>query len=170
MLQERRASPVIERRMVRFSRSMKAVCIRLVRPAAQGGLIGLRCAQADMGVNFHEPFAAVFLDDLGVKQLQIHGPGAAACIGGLYPGAEVGRQRVKVERQAVTGKHRPTLWGQALSDIMDELMSEVLSARAEGEGGDQLGAGVTGDPQPGSFGLASYLEPQLVELQMGQMQ
>ncbi len=34
----------------------------------------------------------------------------------------------------------------AVPNLMDQLMGEGLSARAEGKGGDQLGAAVTRDP------------------------
>ncbi len=76
------------------------------------------------------------------------------------------RQRVIVERQAITGKDRQTTRGQALGDVMNQLMSEVLSPRAEGEGGDQLGGGVAGDPQPFGFNMAIKFQTNFIELDM----
>ena len=58
----------------------------------------------------------------------------------------MGGERVEVEGQAITGKDRPTTSGQSFGGVVDELMSERLGARAEGEGRDPLGAGVRGDP------------------------
>jgi hypothetical protein len=76
----------------------------------------------------------------------------------------MGRERVEVEGQAITGEHRQTTWDQALGDVMNELMSELLGSRADGESGDELGAGVGGDPEP--FGLSRAVEFQtdLIEL------
>ncbi len=58
----------------------------------------------------------------------------------------MGGERVEVEGQAITGEDRQTTSGQAFGGGVDELMSERLGARAEGEGRDELGPGVGGDP------------------------
>jgi len=53
---------------------------------------------------------------------------------------------------------------------MHQLMRQGLSARAQREGGDALGARVTGKPQPGRFGRAAELEAQFIQLHMGELQ
>ena len=53
---------------------------------------------------------------------------------------------------------------------MHQLMRQGLGAWAEGESRDELGAGVTGDPQPGDLGRPVQLEAELVELDVSQVQ
>jgi hypothetical protein len=45
-----------------------------------------------------QPAAAAVLDDLGIEQPGIDGPVAPALVGGLYPLAEMGGQRVEIQR------------------------------------------------------------------------
>ncbi len=99
--------------------------------------------------------AGVAFDDLGIEPLSVDGPGAATLTGCLSPCSERGGPGLAVERQAIAGKDGDTAGCQALSDLVDPLRGHGLGARAEGESRDDLGAGVTGDPQPGDFGRPS---------------
>jgi hypothetical protein len=47
---------------------------------------------------------------------------------------------------------------------VDELMGELLGARAEGEGWDQFGVGVRDDPEPFGFGRAIEFQTNFIEL------
>jgi hypothetical protein len=49
-------------------------------------------------------------------------------------------------------------------------MGEGLRPRSECKGWDQLGACVTGDPQPSSFDRSPYLDPQFIELDVGEVE
>jgi len=57
-----------------------------------------------------------------------------------------------------------------LGDFVHKLVSHSLGARAQGESGDDLGASVARDPQPGRFGGAAQFQAQFVELDMGELQ
>ncbi len=72
--------------------------------------IGL--AQEDVAPDLGDMMSAVAFDDLSIEQAWVDAPGAAAFVGGLHPGAEMSRQRIEVERQAITGKHRQTIRGK----------------------------------------------------------
>lgn len=76
----------------------------------------------------------------------------------------MGGERVEIEGQAIAGKDGQTIGGQALGDVMHQLMGEFLGARAEGEGGDQFGAGVGGDPEPFGLGRAIEFQTNFIEL------
>lgn len=115
---------------------------------------------ADVG----DAVATVTFDDLGIEEARIDAPRAAVFVGGLHPRPEMGRQGVEVESQAITGEHRQTTWGQAFGDVVNELMGEPLGARAEGEGWNELGAGVGGDPEPFGFCHAVEFQTDLIEL------
>jgi hypothetical protein len=121
-------------------------------------------SKKNLAADVSDAVPAVAFDDLGIEQAGIDAPGAAAFIGGVYPGSEMGRQGIEVERQAIAGENRQTTWGQALSDVVDELMGELLGARAEGEGWDQFGAGVGGDPKPFGLGRTIEFRTNLIEL------
>jgi hypothetical protein len=129
----------------------------------------IELTEQDLTMDLSDAVAAVTFDDLSIEQARVDTPGAAAFIGGLHPSPEMGRERIKVERQAIAGENGQTVLGQALGDVMDQLMGERLGAWAEGEGGDQLGAGVARDPEPGGFGGGVELQAKFIKLDMGQM-
>ena len=91
---------------------------------------GIRLTEQDVAADVGDAVPAVTLDDLGIQPARVDTPGAAAFIGGLHPGPEMGRECIDVERQAIAGENRPAVRGQALGDIMDQLMREGLGARA----------------------------------------
>ena len=80
----------------------------------------------------------------------------------------MGREGVEVERQAIARKHRQRIGGEALGDMMNQLVSEILSPRAEGKCRDDAyaGAGIAGDPQPFGFGRAIEFQANFIELDM----
>jgi len=129
----------------------------------------VRLTEQDVAADLGDAVAAVTFDDLAIEQAGIDAPGAAAFIGGLHPGSEMGRERIEVERQAITGEDGQTIWGQTLGDLMDQLMSEILSARAKGKGRDKLRTGIAGDPEPFGLSRAIEFQAELIELDMGQM-
>jgi hypothetical protein len=53
----------------------------------------------------------------------------------------MGREGVEVERQAIARKHWQRIGDEAHGDMMNQLVSEILSPRAEGKCRDELGAG-----------------------------
>jgi len=76
---------------------------------------------------------------------------------GLLPVPEMGGERIVVQRQAIAGENGEFAGSQAADQLMNELIGQGLSAWAQHESWDQLGASVAGDPQPGSFGSAAEL-------------
>lgn len=54
-----------------------------------------------------------------------------------------------------------------MGEVVDQLVRQGLGAWAEAKGGDELGAGVAGDPEPGRFHLPSQPDPEFIELDMG---
>ncbi len=63
-----------------------------------------------------------------------------------------------------------TIVPEAKRSGMYEWMGQGLGARAQGEGGDELGDCVTSDPEPGGCGRGVNLQTPFVELHMRQMQ
>jgi hypothetical protein len=55
-------------------------------------------------------------------------------------------------------------------NVVHRLMGQGLAAGSQGESGDELRAGVAGDPQPGRLGCAVQLHAQLIELYMRQLE
>jgi hypothetical protein len=71
--------------------------------------------------------------------------------------------RTEYQPRRVTGKTQP-LAPKTLRNIVDELMSEFLSAGAKGKGGDELGARIRGDPEPLGLGGAIEFQADFIEL------
>jgi hypothetical protein len=51
-----------------------------------------------------------------------------------------------------------------------QLMGECLCTRTESKRWDDLAAGITGDPQPSNIHLSADLEPEFIELDIGQLE
>ena len=133
------------------------------------GLKGFGRSPVYLVANFHKVLASILLDHLCLEAAPVDGPGAAPRNSMLNPGPEMRRQGVEVAGQAIARKDGHTTGRQSLNHLMDQLMGEGLGARTEGQGGDQLSARVTGDPEPAGIELAMPLERQFIELQMRQM-
>src|SRR5215470_11534147 len=87
---------------------------------------------------------------LAVDQSRCHLPLAhvAPSANHLEPLTKVGRERIKVEIEPVTGKERQAARGQALSESVDEDMRHVLRAGTELKHRKNLGERIDGQPEP----------------------
>ena len=89
---------------------------------------------------------------------------------GLEPVTEVSGEGIEIEFETVTAKGRDVRLGEGLAQLMDQVVSQFLSAWAEGERWDELGRGLQGHPQPQVvIGLTGCGE-QLVELDVSESQ
>ena len=64
------------------------------------------------------------------------------------PLSKMGRQRIKVQVEAITGEERETARSQDLSQSMDDRMCHVLCAGTKVEDRNDLCEGIDGQPEP----------------------
>ena len=108
--------------------------------------------------------------DLGIEQTRSGSPDGFGLSGLLKPLTEVGGEGVEVEVEAITTEHWYVRRCQRLTDLMDEVMGQVLGARTECEGRDELGLGIEGDPQPQVVSGLSGSGEEFVELGVSEVQ
>jgi hypothetical protein len=87
---------------------------------------------------------------LAVDQSRSHLPlkGFAPTTPHLSPVSKMGCESIKVQIEAITGKEWETAKGQAQPQSVDEPMRHVLRAGTQLEDGQNLGAGIDGQPEP----------------------
>ena len=83
---------------------------------------------------------------------------------------EVGRDGVEVQAEAVGGDHGGAGRRQSGAQGMDEGVRGVLGAWPEGERRDEFGAWVERQPEPGDPLARSEAGPDLVQLEVGQVE
>jgi hypothetical protein len=94
-------------------------------------------------------------------------PSSATC---SEPMSKMGRQRIKVQVEPITGEEREATGSQDLSQGVDHPMSHVLGARTELKHRKNLGTRVDGQPEPQHlFGTAQPGAP-FVHLQVREVQ
>ncbi len=86
--------------------------------------------------------AGVTFDQLAIQEIGAELPVAGALAEWRHPVAEVGRERVKVELEAIAGKGRQMLGSQDFDKRMDDGVSGGLRPRSQLEDGNELGWGV----------------------------
>jgi hypothetical protein len=84
--------------------------------------------------------------------------------------SKVGRERIKVEIESVTGKERETARGQALSERVDEHMRHTLCAGTELKHRKKFCARIDGQPQPEDLFGAAQSGSQFVQLQVRELE
>jgi hypothetical protein len=107
--------------------------------------------------DLYELAPSVALLDLPVDQTHRHLPPEDFPPSATHyaPVSKVGRERIKVEIEPVTGKERETARGQALSERVDEQMRHMLCAGTELKHRKNFRAGIDDQPQPEDlFGAA----------------
>ena len=77
---------------------------------------------------------------------------------------------IEIEFETVTAKGRDVRLGEGLAQLMDQVVSQFLSAWAEGERWDELGRGLQGDPQPQVVSGLTGGGEEFVELEMSESQ
>jgi len=94
----------------------------------------------------HQLAPAVAFLHLAVDQTWLHQPSAhvASSTTHLSPLAKVGRERIKVQIEPITGKERQTARSQELSQRVNDPMGHVLGAGTELKHGQNLGARIDG--------------------------
>jgi hypothetical protein len=109
---------------------------------------------------------------LAVDQAWLHLPLAhvAASPTHLEPLTKVGRERIKVEIEPVTGEKWEAAWGQALSERVDEPMSHALRAGTELKHRKNLRARIDGQPQPEDLFSAAEPCSQFIQLYMRELE
>jgi hypothetical protein len=98
-------------------------------------------------LDFDQAAAPLELFDLAVDEVGGDLPDGLAGVVGSEPVAEVGGQGVEIEAEAIGGEDREgEIRLQAVMEFVDDGISQVESARAEAEDGDDFGGGVEGGP------------------------
>ena len=82
----------------------------------------------------------------------------------------MGRERIEVQIQAITGEEREAARSQALSQGVDEQMRHVLRAGTELKHGKNLGARIDGQPQPEHLCGAAQPGSQFVQLEVREVE
>jgi len=82
------------------------------------------------------------------------------------PLAKVGRERIEVQIQPITGEEWDATRSQALSQGMNDAMGHVLSARTELEHGKNFRTGIDDQPEPQHLCMAAQPGSQFVQLKM----
>jgi hypothetical protein len=132
--QVRRASAAIPWRTVRFTRSIKAVFNRPERPhpckaALRAGSVPRRITCVTRtSLRQRSAFLHLAVDQAWLHQPSTH---VASSTTHMEPLAKVGRERIKVQIEPITGKERQTARGQPLSQRVDEQVRHVLCARTQ---------------------------------------
>ena len=84
----------------------------------------------------------------------------------LEPLSKVGRQRIKVQVETITGEERETARGQELPQRMDDRMRHVLRAGTQMKDRNDLCQGVDGQPEPEDLLVAAQPGSQFIQLEV----
>jgi hypothetical protein len=95
-----------------------------------------------------EPLAAIAFDELAIQEMGADLPVAGALAHGCHPVAEMSRQSVEAEFQAMAGKGGQVIGSQYLDKGMDDGVCHGLSAGSDLEHREELGEGIERDPNP----------------------
>ena len=117
-----------------------------------------------------EASATVVFGELSVKEVSADLPLMGLPPDGLHPSAEVGRQRVKVQLQAVAGENGQAIWSQHFHESMHDGMGHRLSARPNFEYGNDFGASIDGEPDPESVSALAGPGAQFIQLDVPELQ
>ncbi len=82
----------------------------------------------------------------------------------------MGRERIEVEIEPVTGKEGEATGSQELSQGMDDPMCQVLGAGTELKHGKNLGARVDSQPEPEHLSSAAQPGSQFVQLEVREVE
>jgi hypothetical protein len=94
----------------------------------------------------------------------------APSVNHLEPLTKVGRERIKVEVQAIAGEKREIAWSQHLSERVDESMGHGLCAGAELKHRKNLGEGIDGQPEPQHLCGVAQPGAQFVQLDIRKLE
>jgi hypothetical protein len=108
----------------------------------------------------------VSLLDLTVDQVGQHLPFACAVTNDADPLTEVGRQRVEVQVQPITGENRQAARGKPETQVMDDGMRCHLGPRAKVQHRDEFGQWVERHPQPEDVCSITEACPEFIELEV----
>ena len=122
--------------------------------------------------DLYELAPSVALLDLPVDQTHRHLPPEDFPPSATHyaPVSKVGRERIKVEIEPVTGKERETARGQALSERVDEQMRHMLCAGTELKHRKKFRARIDDQPQPEDLFGAAQPGSQFVQLQVRELE
>jgi len=131
---------------------------------AQGGSELLDGAETHAAGDAH-PFAvATVFDELAVDQILGHLPHGFAGGGIGEPTSKVGGQGIEVQIKPIGRKQRNPAGCQGPTQSMHQGIGDAARAWTEGEGGDELGDGIEGDPTPSCLGFIPQSQAQFIEL------
>ncbi len=126
------------------------------------------CPQAHHRRDPHQLAPPVAFLHLAIDQARSYLPLAcfAPLVTHLEPLSKVGRQRIKVQVETITGEKWEAARGQELPQRMDDRMRHVLRAGTQMEDRNDLCKGIDGQPEPEDLLVAAQPGAQFVQLEV----
>jgi len=136
----------------------------------EAGLVFVRGTPKITLLDLYRVTSALVLDDLCIEEIGKRQPDRLQAIDEFDPLTEVGREGVEVVAEAIGAEDGDAAGFEAGFEFMHNSVGHILIARAEQEYGHDFGFGVKDGPDPDIVFGALDVTPELVELEMGELE
>ena len=136
----------------------------------EAGLIFVRGTPNVALLDLDGVMSALVLDDLRIEEIGERQPDRLQAIDEFDPLTEVGREGVEVVAEAIGAEDGDAAGFEAGFEFMHNSVGHILIARTKQEDGHDFGFGVKDGPDPDIVFGALDVTPELVELEMGELE